>query len=109
CFSEHYWARDKTFMNEELLLAIEELRQRRIDRAWFIPVKLSPCEVPEYPIGPGQSLRDLQYVEMYKDWETGIRKVLSVIQLQFEPLVITPHLLESLSQTEEGEAVLSAL
>ena len=28
CFSKEYYERDKTYMNEELTLAIEELRQR---------------------------------------------------------------------------------
>jgi TIR domain len=37
CFSREYHDRPKTYMNEELTLAIEELRQRPTDRAWFIP------------------------------------------------------------------------
>ena len=40
CFSKEYNKRsqtDKTYMNEELTIAIEELRQRPTDRVWFIP------------------------------------------------------------------------
>ena len=36
CFSESYEKRSKSYMNEELTLAIEELRQRPTERAWFI-------------------------------------------------------------------------
>jgi len=79
CFSAEYAARDKAWMNEELILAIEELRQRPVDRAWFIPIKLSPCEIPELEIGAGETLRDLQYVELYPDWDAGLQRLLSVI------------------------------
>src|SRR5205085_7640106 len=43
CFSANYESRDKSYMNEELTLAIDELRQYTADRTWFIPVMLSPC------------------------------------------------------------------
>ncbi|HSE18758.1 MAG TPA: toll/interleukin-1 receptor domain-containing protein [Pyrinomonadaceae bacterium] len=46
CFSVEYLRRSRTYMNEELTLAIEELRQRPTDRAWFIPVLLSNVEIP---------------------------------------------------------------
>ena len=45
CFSKEYHERDKTFMNEELTVAIEELRQRSGDRIWFIPIQLNECEI----------------------------------------------------------------
>jgi formylglycine-generating enzyme required for sulfatase activity len=80
CFSKEYHNRSKTYVNEELNLAIEELRQRPADRAWFIPVLLSECEVPDLDIGPGETLRDIQWVALYEDWNTGIQRILSVIQ-----------------------------
>jgi len=80
CFSKEYSGRDKTFMNEELTLAIEELRQRPTDRAWFIPVLLSECDVPNIKISAVETLRDIQWVELYKDWQDGIQRILSVIQ-----------------------------
>jgi hypothetical protein len=79
CFSEEYIQRNRSYMNEEITLAIEELRQRPTDRAWFIPVILSKCEVPDRIIGPGETLRSIQWVELYKDWPAGIGKILSVI------------------------------
>ena len=62
CFSAEYNARDKTYMNEELAIAVEEIRLRG-NSPWFIPAKLSD-EVPDLPIGAGRSLRDIQFVNL---------------------------------------------
>jgi len=80
CFSKEYISRQKTYMNEELTLAIEELRKYPTSRTWFIPVLLNECEVPDRNIGAGETLRDLQHVKLYKDWDTGIQRILSVIK-----------------------------
>ena len=71
CFSKEYDERDQTYMNEELAIAIEELRQRPIDQAWFIPVKLNECEIPDRDIGGGETLRDLQYRGVLISMKTG--------------------------------------
>ena len=39
CFSKEYNKRNDTYMNEELTIAIDELRQRPTDRIWFIPIQ----------------------------------------------------------------------
>jgi outer membrane protein assembly factor BamB len=80
CFSASYSQRTKTFMNEELVLAIEELRQRPTDRVWFIPVKLSQCEIPDRNIGAGETLTDLQYVDLSNDWEKGLGRIVSTMR-----------------------------
>src|SRR5688572_29430341 len=41
CFSREYFERDKSYMNEELTIAIDELRLRATNRTWFIPVVLA--------------------------------------------------------------------
>jgi len=79
CFSLEYNARSTTYMNEELTLAIDVLRQRPTDQSWFIPVKLSECDIPDRDIGNGETLRDIQWVELYKDWDDGIRRIIEVI------------------------------
>jgi len=79
CFSPEYNNRSKTYMNEELLLAIDELRQMPDERTWFIPVKLAPCEIPDRNIGAGETLRSIQWVELYKNWREGILSIISVI------------------------------
>lgn len=79
CFSSAYSQRTKTYMNEELVLAIEELRQRPTDRVWFIPVKLSPCDIPDRDIGAGETLLDLQYVDLHSDWRHGVDRILTTM------------------------------
>jgi hypothetical protein len=66
-------------MREELLIAIEELRQRPFDSGWFLPVLLSPCEVPELAIGAGRTLSDLQFIRLYGDRESGLNSLLRAI------------------------------
>src|SRR6266850_817931 len=79
CFSSEYNTRSTTYMNEELYLAIDQLRLQPITRTWFIPVLLSPCSVPTIEIGGSKTLRDIQWVELYKDWDLGIRRIIQVI------------------------------
>jgi hypothetical protein len=79
CFSKEYAEKSISFMNEELYLAIEQLRLRPIDRKWFIPILLSECNIPKIEIGGRRTLQDIQWVRIYNDWETGIQKILKVI------------------------------
>jgi hypothetical protein len=41
CFSKEYRGRDRTYMGEEITIAIDELRIRPHDKTWFIPVLLN--------------------------------------------------------------------
>lgn len=61
CFSKQYHDRGRSYMNEELMVAIEELRQRATNRAWFIPVSLDGSSIPQRNIGAGETLHDLQW------------------------------------------------
>src|SRR5437660_682693 len=79
CFSRAYAARQKTYMNEELIVAIEQLRLRSNDRTWFIPVLLDDCEIPDRDLGAGESLRDIQAANLYDDWSAGVASVASVL------------------------------
>jgi hypothetical protein len=62
CFSKAYEQRQKTYMNEELILAIEEYRKRSWNIAWFVPVLLTECKVPDISLGGGITLPDIQRV-----------------------------------------------
>ena len=79
CFSEYYHARSRTYMNEELTIAIEEMRKRTTDRPWFIPVRLSDCKIPNRTVGAGETLRSLQWVDLFKDFEEGVKRILFVV------------------------------
>ena len=68
CFSKEYRERDRTYMNEELTIAIDELRKRHTDKnPWFIQIKLNQCEIPKRDIGNGKTLMDIQYLELLPD------------------------------------------
>lgn len=85
CFSVESQSRNRTWMNKELQLAIQELWLRPINRAWFIPVKFSPCDIPEYQISPSEKLDALQHVELYDAWETGVNRIAASVGLAQEP------------------------
>ena len=57
-------------------LAIEMLRKRKPDDKWFIPVKLEACTIPEYDFGPTGTLRDIEFVPLYQDWDAGVERIL---------------------------------
>jgi hypothetical protein len=80
CFSKEYYGREKTFMNEELAVAIDELRKRSVESAWFIPIKLNDCEIPDMEIRAGESLRDIQHISFYEDYESALRQLLAALQ-----------------------------
>ena len=97
CFSKEYHEREKTYMNEELIVAIEELRQLHVDRVWFIPVRLDGREIPDIDIGRGETLEDLNYVNLYEDWEAGIQSIFNVIQPEISSGQEVPPSMESAS------------
>lgn len=95
CFSANSTSRSRTYMNEEITLAIEELRLRPYDKGWFIPVLLSDCTVPPRDIGAGLTLNAIQHVRLYENWAAGIAKILSAIKADDLP---------SDSEDDEGES-----
>jgi len=65
-------------MNEELTLAIEELRMRSTDRSWFIPVSLDGVGIPPRTVSGSETLHDLQSVDLSQRWLAGVRKIAAV-------------------------------
>ena len=65
CFSTTGLARTRSHQNEELTLAIEEVRQRRIDQPWLIPVRLDDCQIPDRDIGGGRTMRSLVRIDLF--------------------------------------------
>lgn len=79
CFSKEYEKSDKTYMNEELNLAIAELRKFKHDRVWLIPVIISPCKVPDWQITPGRTLKNIERIDLYKNIDKNTDKLLNVL------------------------------
>jgi hypothetical protein len=79
CFSPNYW-KLQTYMNEELIYAVERLRLMPRNRDWFIPAMLAECEIPDHAIGPNETLADtMQYADFGKDWDEALRQVITVV------------------------------
>jgi hypothetical protein len=80
CFSPSYW-KDETFMNEELIVAIERFRLMPRNRTWFIPAMLAECALPDHVFGPNETLVDnMQYADFGKDWDEALRRVIAVLE-----------------------------
>lgn len=61
--SKEWNNREYSVANEELLIAVEELRQRTYSQSWIIPIKANNCEIPEIPIGAARTLSAIHYVD----------------------------------------------
>lgn len=80
CFSSRSVSRQKSYQNEELLLAIEQLRLRRPDDSWLIPVRFDDCDVPDRDIGGGRMLGSIQRVDLFGDnREMGLARLLAAV------------------------------
>ena len=77
CFSERSATREKSYMNEELSVAIDELRKRPRHSNWFISILLSPDALPDVSIDSSRTLESLYYLKLYEDWEDGVTRLIS--------------------------------
>jgi hypothetical protein len=77
CFSARYEQKANSYMDDEIAIAVDELRQYPADQTWFIPVLLDDCQVPDKDIGNGETLRSIQRVSLADDWSAGLRALLS--------------------------------
>ncbi len=67
CFSANSLARVKTYQNEELVLAVEQLRLRQPEQPWLLPVRFDDCQIPDRDLGGGRRLSSLQRVDLFGD------------------------------------------
>jgi TIR domain len=83
CFSSHNAARRASYQNAELLLAIDQLRLRRPDDPWLVPVRFDDCEVPGFELGADRTLASIQRADLFgpgRDLAAG-RLVAAVLRL----------------------------
>jgi hypothetical protein len=83
CFSQNSLNRGKTFQNEELALAMDQLRLRRPEEPWLIPVRFDECEIPDRDLGGGRTLASIQHADLFGDkYEvTAKRLVASILRI----------------------------
>jgi hypothetical protein len=86
CFSGNSESRHVSYQNEELVLAIEQLRIRRPDSEWLIPVRLDECEIPDLDIGAGRTLRSIQRVDIFgAQQERALMVLVEAVQRILDP------------------------
>ena len=81
CFSRRSLARERSYQNEELALAVEQLRLRPAGESWLVPVRFDPCDIPDLDIGGGRTLASIQYADLFGDrFAEGTARLINVIQ-----------------------------
>jgi hypothetical protein len=60
-------------------LAVEGIQRRRTDRTWFIPLRLTDCDVPDREIGGAETLRDIQSLDLFPDFDLGILQLVRAL------------------------------
>jgi hypothetical protein len=79
CFSPSYAQRTRTYMNEELRLAVEQLRLMPLSRRWFIPIILKPCQIPDFQIDSIETFENIQHIDFSHDWDAAISQLIKTI------------------------------
>ena len=65
CFSSKSLSRERSYQREELSLAIDQIRLRKPDEPWLIPVRFDDCDIPDLDIGLGRSLNSIQRADLF--------------------------------------------
>lgn len=67
CFSDASATRESSYQNEELLLGIDQLRQRSPQTPLLIPVRFDDCAIPDRDLGGGRTLASIQCADLFGD------------------------------------------
>ncbi|MEU5259714.1 toll/interleukin-1 receptor domain-containing protein [Amycolatopsis sp. NPDC021455] len=103
CFSEQSRAKPKSYMNEELTLAVEEFRQYPPETTWLIPVRFDDGEIPAWDLGAGRTLGDLNYADLFGDrYLTNMVSLMTSINTIMGPTGPDPATVRA--SVEEAEA-----
>lgn len=99
CFSTRSLAREVSYQNEELALAIDQFRLYRPDCPWLIPVRFDDCSIPVFEIGSGRTLASIQHVDLFGDRaHEGVARLVAAILRILGPYSETvPNLASSAS------------
>jgi hypothetical protein len=81
CFSSESNAREVSYQNEELVLAIEQLRLRPPDKPWLIPIRFDACDIPDRDIGAGRTLASLQRADLFGDnYDRNVDRLVTMVR-----------------------------
>jgi hypothetical protein len=77
CFSRRA-TRKRGQFPYELRYALRCADRMPLDDLFIVPVRLEECEVPT------RIRSQIQYVDLFPDWESGVRKVVASLEQEFE-------------------------
>lgn len=81
CFSERSRVKEKSYMNEELHLAVEQYRLRPPDRTWLIPVRFDNGDIPTWNLSTTETLSDLDYADLFgNDYADNAIKLMETVK-----------------------------
>lgn len=75
CFST-LSVRKKGSFQAEIRYALDCAQRVPLDEAFLIPVRLDDCRVPS------KIKREIQYIDLFPDWNRGLRRILAVVGKQ---------------------------
>lgn len=86
CFSSHSVTRRTSSQNEELRLAINQLRLQRPNDPWMIPVRLDDCDIPNFDLGAGQTLASIEPANLFGPGrEQAAGRLVAAVQRLVQP------------------------
>jgi hypothetical protein len=85
CFSIKSLSREISYQNEELLLAVDQMRIRRPGQSWLIPIRFDDCDIPDLDLGGGRRLGSIQRVDFFGGQiNVAVARLISAIHRIFE-------------------------
>lgn len=112
-FSRAWTLRTRSTAYDELNTAIEEIRSRPSNLAWFLPIRIDECIVPNTEIRAGLQLDDIQRADVPdRGWGSALGSLLRAMGVQ-KPVLdsgepLAPGLLSS-AEVANGEFTCDAL
>jgi hypothetical protein len=91
CFSDASARKASSYQNEELLLGIDQLRQRPPQTPWLIPVRFDDCAIPDRDLGGGRTFTSIQCADLFGD--TGadhLAKLIATVRQILDTSTATP-------------------
>ncbi|HXI40762.1 MAG TPA: TIR domain-containing protein [Bryobacteraceae bacterium] len=77
CFSRHSVTKKGGFQSE-IRYALDCARRIPLDDIFLIPVRLDGCRMP------ATICREIQYVDLFPDWERGLRRIVTILRRQLK-------------------------
>src|ERR1035437_5635522 len=86
CFSGNP-VRQKGGFQSELRYALDCARQVPLDEIYIVPVRLDDCAVPR------TIQHELQYIDLFPDWDAGMKRLLTMLRREVDRRRVAPALL----------------